>query len=89
MCKMCGLTQEADGESDPYQSHCTVHACRGEIPEGKQCSSCAAWGERTFHWCARAVTTEELEGLKPYRHQECGTVLSHEHRVPWPVKPEP
>jgi hypothetical protein len=80
-CKQCGMVQEADGLSPPYQTHLVVHDCDGKVGADAQCRGCGLrirTGGR--HRCPRIV--REGEG---FTCPECGTVLSEEHRQPWPA----
>jgi uncharacterized Zn finger protein len=80
-CRRCGLFQEADGESPPYQAVLLVHECTGSIEVDAQCRSCGLrvrTGGR--HMCPRIV--REGESLTC---PECGTVVAEPHRRPWPL----
>jgi uncharacterized Zn finger protein len=79
-CKRCGLAQEADGSSAPYQTILMIHECHGHIEVDAQCRGCGL-RIRTggHHLCPRIV--REGEG---FTCPECGTVLGEEHVRPWP-----
>lgn len=78
-CKRCGLCQEADGQSLPYQTIAVAHECTARVPPGLQCRSC---GKRprsgASHLCARILRENEA-----YTCPECGTVIAERHHLPW------
>jgi transcription elongation factor Elf1 len=79
-CKQCGLFQEADGQSAPYQTALLAHDCRGNVGADAQCRGCGLRirsGGR--HLCTRIVRAGEA-----FTCPECGTALSEQHRRPWP-----
>jgi uncharacterized Zn finger protein len=81
-CKRCGLFQEADGRSPPYQTLLMVHDCDGRVAPDTQCRGCGlrlkAGGR---HLCPRIVREGDV-----FTCPECGTVLGEEHRQPWPER---
>jgi hypothetical protein len=79
-CKRCGIFQEADGRSPPYQTFLTAHDCNSRVGADAQCRGCGTRlraGGR--HLCARIVREDEV-----FTCPECGTVLGEEYRRPWP-----
>jgi len=81
-CKRCGMCQEADGRSPPYQTALTAHDCDGKVAADAQCRCCGLrirTGGR--HLCPRIVREGEA-----FTCPECGTVLGEQHRRPWPVR---
>ena len=82
-CKRCGMCQEADGRSPPYQTVLMAHECTGKVAADAQCRGCGMRlrnGGR--HLCPRIVREGEV-----FTCPECGTVLREEHRRPWPTTP--
>jgi uncharacterized Zn finger protein len=84
-CKRCGLCQEADGRSPPYQTVLMAHECTGRIAADAQCRACGMRVRNSSgHLCPRIVREGEA-----FTCPECGTVLGDEHRRPWPVTSPP
>jgi uncharacterized Zn finger protein len=84
-CKRCGICQEADGQSAPYQTVLLAHDCAGTIAADAQCRGCGMRlrnGGR--HLCPRIVREGET-----FTCPECGTVLTDAHRRPWPTTNSP
>jgi uncharacterized Zn finger protein len=84
-CKRCGMFQEADGASAPYQTILMAHECDAKIAADAQCRACGMRvrnGGR--HLCPRIIREGES-----FTCPECGTVLGDEHRKPWPTTPTP
>ena len=80
-CKRCGMCQEADGRSLPYQTLLMAHECDGKIGADAQCRGCGMRlrnGGR--HLCPRIVREGET-----FVCPECGTALTEAHRRPWPT----
>ena len=80
-CKRCGMCQEADGRSPPYQTVLMAHECEGKVGADAQCRGCGMrlrTGGR--HLCPRIVRAGEV-----FTCPECGTTLTEEHRRPWPT----
>jgi len=79
-CKQCGLFQEADGCSPPYQTILLRHECNGQVGADAQCRGCGlrvrAGGR---HRCTRIVRVGER-----FTCPECGIALADEHEHPWP-----
>jgi uncharacterized Zn finger protein len=81
-CKQCGMFQEADGRSLPHQTVLMAHDCDSQVGADAQCRGCGLrvrTGGR--HLCHRIVREDEV-----FTCPECGTVLSEEHRRPWPER---
>ena len=84
-CKRCGLCQEADGRSPPYQTVLMAHECTGRIAADAQCRACGMRVRNSSgHLCPRIVREGEA-----FTCPECGTVLGDEHRRLWPVTSPP
>jgi uncharacterized Zn finger protein len=80
-CKRCGMCQEADGRSPPYQTVLMAHDCDAKVAADAQCRGCGMRlrsGGR--HLCPRIVREGEV-----FTCPECGTVLGEQHRRPWPT----
>jgi hypothetical protein len=81
-CKVCGFWQEADG-TPACRSVMTAHGCLGPIEHGQRCRHCGTTGPRHWHVCCPRVLRPHELGLTSCHH--CGTVLTRDHVVPWPV----
>lgn len=79
-CKRCGLAQEADGVSGPYQTFLAIHECHGRVEVDAQCRGCGLRiRSRGPHLCPRIIREGES-----FACPECGTVLTEEYRRLWP-----
>jgi hypothetical protein len=81
-CKRCGLFQEADGVSPPYQTVLLVHECGASIAADSQCKACGMRprkGTSGRHACPRVVREGESITCA-----ECGLRLGPAHARPWP-----
>jgi hypothetical protein len=83
-CKRCGMFQEADGHSAPYQTVLLVHECGEHLGADSQCRSCGMRprkGGTGKHLCPRIVREGET-----FSCLECGTKLGEQHQKDWPEK---
>ena len=80
-CKRCGMFQEADGRSPPYQTVLLVHECTAKIAADAQCRACGLRPRKGAgsHLCPRVVRAGEAA-----RCAECGLALGPLHVRPWP-----
>jgi hypothetical protein len=81
-CKRCGLAQDADGRSPPYQTALMAHDCDGNVAAGTRCRGCGLRLRSAGpHVCIRIVREGDA-----FTCPECGTSLREGHRRPWPER---
>lgn len=77
--KVCGMFQEADGRSDPYETTITVHLCLSSVAASAVCRGCGIVREgRAWHLCPRILAAGEA-----FTCPECDTNPADEHTIPW------